>query len=189
MAREKTHQDFPTELGDLTATQYTQLLDLFKDQHEKLKSNRDRLDERREEADRDELTGLYNRRGLDRRTRGRDWGYWVVCDLNGFKTAQDSHPDGHAYGDRILVEFTAWLLETSRRDDIVGRSGGDEFAIWVETRQGALRLRNAVREWVSRDDAVACAAGLGDTLESADAALYMHKKTIREQEEAEEQGL
>ena len=141
----------------------------------------DRADRLMMEADTDCLTGLLNRRGLERRTHGRDWGWFVVADLDGFKRAQDSH-GGHAYGDAILVEFAEFLLTNTRqrefpaRDLLAARTGGDEFTIWTETRAGALRIKEAIREWTSKDGAVSASAGIGETTDAADAACYAAKK-------------
>lgn len=176
--KELTYEDFPKDMAELTATQYTRLLQYCAMQQETLDSTRDRLDHRRDEADRDLLTGLWNRRGLERRTKARDWGWWVAIDLNGFKAAQDEHDDGHAYGDRILVEFSAFVSDITRRDDITGRVGGDEFLIWTETREAAMRIRDTIRWWKSRDDRVTASAGLGDIPETAETALYMYKGKI-----------
>lgn len=135
------------------------------------------------EADTDALTGLLNRRGLDRRTKGRDWGWFVCADLDGFKAAQDANPRGHTYGDEVLIEFADFLLMNTRqrdmraRDLLAARKGGDEFAIWCETRTGARRIKEAIRKWSSKDGKVRASAGLGDSIESADGACYSDKLT------------
>lgn len=169
--------DFPSDLDDLTATQYSNLLEYCAKQQNQLSETRDKLDRRRDEAHRHPLTGLWNARGLHARTKDRDWGWWVACDLDSFKKAQDLHDEGHAYGDRILMEFATFLLKTSRRDDIVAHPHGDEFLIWCESREGAMRLKESIREWASQDARVTASAGLGDLPETADTALYMNKKT------------
>lgn len=149
--------------------------------------HRERLAEEREDAlrmqaDTDSLTGLLNRRGLARRTSGRDWGFFVVVDLDSFKRAQDAHHEGHAYGDRILLEFTDFLLTNTRRGDMrardimCSRTGGDEFTIWCETRVGAHRIKDMIRGWYSEDHQVTASAGIGKDTEAADAAMYLHKQ-------------
>lgn len=168
-------QDFPQDLGSLTATQYRSLLELCERQDRQLEETRECLDRRRDEADRSDVTGLWNARGLRRRTQGRDWGWWVACDLNHFKAAQDTHEDGHAYGDRILVEFAKFLQDSSRREDVVAHLHGDEFLVWCETRAGAVRLKEVVRAWASQDGRVTASAGVGDLPETADAAMYLTK--------------
>lgn len=157
----------------LTATRYRDLLAEM-DRHVELE---DALDCARIEADTDPLTGLLNRRGLERRTAARDWGWFVAIDLDGFKSAQDHHPDGHSYGDGILRELAAFLRDSIRSGDVLAsRKGGDEFLVWVETRAGARRIRDAVRAWRSADGKVGASAGLGRTPDAADAACYLDKK-------------
>ena len=83
----------------------------------------------------DELTGLLNRRGflaqLDRALasarRGGPHGILMICDLDGFKSINDSH--GHLVGDEVLCQIGALLARHVRRSDTVARLGGDEFAI------------------------------------------------------------
>jgi len=81
----------------------------------------------------DELTGLYNRRGFmlhANRALGRaaDEGHAVVLaffDMDRFKAINDAH--GHLAGDQALREVATLLRRTLRRDDVLGRFGGDEF--------------------------------------------------------------
>ncbi len=51
----------------------------------------------------------------------------LFFDLNGFKAINDNY--GHALGDAIIVAFSKTLAANIRESDIVGRVGGDEFAI------------------------------------------------------------
>lgn len=154
----------------LTATALLRRIEL-------LEADRDRWQEL---AETDALTGLPNRRALERRTHARD-GWFVLCDLNGFKAAQDAHLDGHAYGDDILREFGDFLDSSTRdgrgraADRVSARVGGDEFVVWCATRHGARRIKERVRTWRSKDGKVGCAAGFGKTIEAADAAMYLSK--------------
>ncbi len=85
------------------------------------------------EATRDPLTGLYNRRYVERRLseeidRARRTGEplsVVMLDLDLFKEINDRN--GHAVGDRVLKRFADMLCLCLRAHDIVGRVGGDEF--------------------------------------------------------------
>lgn len=92
---------------------------------------------------RDELTGLYNRRGLleladqqirvaERERRGF---ILVFADMDGMKRVNDTF--GHRQGDRAIVDAAAILRTTFRASDIVGRLGGDEFAIIMPEEPGA----------------------------------------------------
>lgn len=161
---------------ELTRTAFVQM-------KEALLAAEERADNHMMAADTDCLTGLLNRRGLQRRTLNRDWGFYVAADLNGFKVAQDGHPEGHEYGNRILVEFSDFIMDNTRqrdmraRDILASRTGGDEFTIWTETRAGARRIKHAIREWVSKDGKVTSSAGMGETASAADAACYLNKPT------------
>tara|TARA_R110002167_G_C12707228_1_gene655101 strand:- start:12583 stop:13092 length:510 start_codon:yes stop_codon:yes gene_type:complete len=135
-------------------------------------------------AETDSLTELPNRRQLERRTDARD-GWFVMCDLAGFKNAQDTHPDGHSYGDRILQEFADFLEGSTRtgrgrsEDRVAARTGGDEFIVWCPSRHGARRIKQLVRAWVSGDGRVAARAGMGKDIASADAAMYISRELPR----------
>lgn len=88
-----------------------------------------------EQAVRDPLTGLYNRRFFDEalsqnietaRRYGRELSL-VIFDLDDFKVVNDSR--GHQAGDAVLKKFALLLQNTARKADIVCRIGGDEFAV------------------------------------------------------------
>ena len=86
----------------------------------------------RDQAERDWLTGLYNRRFLARefaQPSGRfgDMLSVAVVDLDHFKTVNDRF--GHAIGDQVLVRAAVLLLDTMRASDVVVRSGGEEFLL------------------------------------------------------------
>lgn len=83
----------------------------------------------------DSLTGLPNRRAIEewasRQLSGAArYGYpfWVVmADLDHFKRVNDSY--GHEAGDNVLKAFSEILKRNSRRSDICGRVGGEEFLL------------------------------------------------------------
>lgn len=83
------------------------------------------------EAGVDPLTGAGNRRLLDwtlkELDRRDDHVVAVVVDLDGFKQVNDLH--GHGVGDEILRELALRLVAASRPDDVVIRTGGDEFLL------------------------------------------------------------
>ena len=89
----------------------------------------------KQEALTDYLTGLYNRRGFmtlgeDRLQLAARLGKTLVClflDLDGFKDVNDTL--GHDEGDTLLRETADVLRETFRASDLIGRIGGDEFAV------------------------------------------------------------
>jgi diguanylate cyclase (GGDEF)-like protein len=82
---------------------------------------------------RDELTGLYNRRGLFRKAAEQIDGarrmqqrlLLVFADLDDLKQINDRL--GHSAGDRALVETAALMRQTFRASDVLARLGGDEF--------------------------------------------------------------
>ncbi len=84
---------------------------------------------------RDELTGLYNRRGwfvlaeheLERARRAHSARVLLFVDLDGLKQVNDKL--GHREGDRAIADAARVLQSASRSSDIVGRLGGDEFVL------------------------------------------------------------
>ncbi|MBU1375323.1 MAG: GGDEF domain-containing protein [Alphaproteobacteria bacterium] len=94
-----------------------------------------RLDEAEGLADRDALTPLLNRRAFVRelsraRTAAQRYGFplsLVYFDLDGFKGLNDRL--GHAAGDAALQAVAERLSANVRDSDVVGRMGGDEFAV------------------------------------------------------------
>lgn len=92
-------------------------------------------------ADRDPLTGLANRRALDRRVdelSGQPFAV-IVCDLDSFKPVNDQH--GHAAGDEVLRAVAARLMQQCRDKDLVVRPGGDEFVVVLPGLLSEERLR------------------------------------------------
>lgn len=86
-------------------------------------------------AERDSLTGLYNRRQFmrmaemelvraDRMPRGTSL---LMVDLDYFKKVNDQH--GHPAGDGVLQQVAGILMSSVRASDLVGRMGGEEFIV------------------------------------------------------------
>jgi diguanylate cyclase (GGDEF)-like protein/PAS domain S-box-containing protein len=90
----------------------------------------------------DELTGLNNRRGffsfglqqLKIAKRLKKDCYLVFLDIDNLKEVNDAH--GHAAGDQLLQAVAAILRKILRESDVVGRMGGDEFAILAMRSRG-----------------------------------------------------
>ncbi len=134
----------------------------------------------------DELTGLGNRRSVDRRLEDLKVGdSLAVLDLDHFKELNDSA--GHAAGDECLRRFAADVKATLRESDYAARLGGDEFLL-VLPNAGANapavveRLR---RRWSAHERLVGFSAGIAvrqadeapsATLARADQALYLAKR-------------
>jgi diguanylate cyclase (GGDEF)-like protein len=83
----------------------------------------------------DALTGVYNRRYIDRRlveeiARARRQGYRISCmyiDIDYFKQVNDSV--GHQGGDEVLREVASRIRAELRVSDALGRIGGEEFLV------------------------------------------------------------
>jgi len=83
----------------------------------------------------DALTGVYNRRYIDRRlveeiARARRQGYRISCmviDIDHFKQVNDSV--GHQAGDEVLREVAARIRAELRMSDALARFGGEEFVV------------------------------------------------------------
>lgn len=107
-----------------------------------------------EAAATDALTGLYNRRQLERIQnemfdRAYRYGEQLACvmlDMDGFKKLNDNH--GHATGDTVLVAMGAALHSQMRRADVAARYGGDEFVLLLPhtDEQEAMMAVDRLRE-------------------------------------------
>jgi len=123
-------------------------LDELKSEVNRLKA---RLDEAEGLADRDALTPLLNRRAFVRelgraRTAAQRYGFalsLVYFDLDGFKALNDRL--GHAAGDAALRAVAERLNANVRESDVVGRMGGDEFAVvLVQADQATAEAKAAI---------------------------------------------
>lgn len=89
----------------------------------------------REKAERDVLTGLYNRGAARARIsemlEEQAYGAMVMLDLDNFKNLNDTL--GHQQGDEALREVADILRHNTRQGDVVCRLGGDEFALYLPT--------------------------------------------------------
>jgi diguanylate cyclase (GGDEF)-like protein/PAS domain S-box-containing protein len=161
----------------------------------------------RRQATRDPLTGLQNRRQMDealdreiRRAARRHRQVVVfMVDIDHFKTVNDRF--GHEAGDLVLREVAQCLRGQVRREDDVFRYGGEEFLVLMPECElhDVLPRAEAIREAVSRLDAVAGGRAVGrltvsvgaaafpqhghtaaDLLRAADAALYQAKQAGRD---------
>ncbi|MEC9407115.1 MAG: GGDEF domain-containing protein [Pseudomonadota bacterium] len=160
---------------------------------------------------RDPLTQLRNRRGFDADAR-RIWAMArrqqqsvgvAMIDIDHFKQLNDAW--GHAAGDRMLTRLADVLrVQAARRPmDLIGRVGGEEFAVlWHDLPAGTVveqaeRVRRAVAELElehPRDRAVSISIGctqliprgdltVSDALAVADSALYRAKSGGRDRVE------
>lgn len=87
------------------------------------------------QAERDHLTGLYNKGATEylisnvlQESKNTDrLQAFIIMDLDNFKAINDNF--GHSTGDEVLREVSRKLKEIFRNTDIVGRIGGDEFVV------------------------------------------------------------
>jgi two-component system cell cycle response regulator len=155
----------------------------------------------------DSLTGLYNRRFMEKQlsalansaaNRGKPLAILVI-DVDYFKSINDNH--GHDAGDRVLQELSARIKDGLRNLDLPCRTGGEEFIVVLPDTDNtvALRIGERLRKLVSLKPfnagaktgpmnitvsiGVASFEGINDTTESllkrADQALYQAKRDGR----------
>ena len=153
-----------------------------------------KVNEERELARTDELTGLANRRKflaeLDLLLRKE--GTLLILDLDGFKEVNDKY--GHDVGDQLLRLIAHRFTRTLSGDSLLARLGGDEFGVVIYGdakvgREAALALRaslsypfNLSIGEISVGVSIGSAANSAemsskeDLLRSADAAMYTAKR-------------
>jgi two-component system, cell cycle response regulator len=160
----------------------------------------------------DSLTGLPNRRAIDfwasrelSAAVRHDFPIWVVvADLDQFKSINDTH--GHDAGDDVLKSFAEILKSNTRRSNICGRLGGEEFLVvitHVEKENAAVAIERIRKQFAAQRFTVAGhtfgvtasfgIAGIratvrpdfGDLVTRADAALYAAKRQGRNRVEFE----
>lgn len=174
-----------------------------------LKEQNAELEAQRELATKDPLTGAYNRRGFEeavgkispempegseRRGTAPEPVSLLHLDIDNFKEVNDLY--GHPAGDAVLKQLAEFLTARTRKNDLVGRLGGEEFAIALngaEEQKAYNAFYNKERECAELAfDAningerirVTLSGGLAEmkpgedltaTLERADKALYESK--------------
>ena len=138
------------------ATKNRQLADAHYELERRTRELEALRDQLREQAERDWLTGLHNRRyfarRLERLAAEHDGGALslAVVDLDHFKEINDRF--GHDVGDHVLVRVASLLSDVLRQSDVAIRSGGEEFLILMpatETNAAAAccaRIRERIRE-------------------------------------------
>ena len=96
----------------------------------------------------DLLTGLSNKIATERKIKEyikespNELGMMFVIDIDNFKKINDTM--GHAFGDEVLRTLGKHIGENFRVTDIIGRTGGDEFTIFLKSlKDDAITLREA----------------------------------------------
>ncbi|MCX7172009.1 MAG: diguanylate cyclase [Proteobacteria bacterium] len=155
---------------------------------------------------RDSLTGLFNHTTLEeqlerevaRATRRRTQLSFAMLDIDHFKQVNDTY--GHPIGDRVIKSLALLLKQRLRKTDIVGRYGGEEFAVIFGDADAAtaVRLMNVIRSDFAQlkhlagdmEFSVTFSCGIADIshfgdpariCEAADKALYQAKHAGRNQ--------
>lgn len=153
----------------------------------------------------DELTGLANRRNVEKRIAWRidhqQMFSVAILDVNDFKQINDRH--GHLAGDDLLRQFAQELSANMRSTDLVGRWSGDEFVVVLDCNLGnAVAQMDRMRQWVFGNYTVQLPAGgapvkisveasigvaqwqAGESLQQlvsrADSAMYKQKKLAKQ---------
>ncbi|MGN0312318.1 MAG: GGDEF domain-containing protein [Lachnospiraceae bacterium] len=105
-------------------------------------------------ANRDALTGVYNRRyliGMIQDWMSKEHNHFsaVLIDIDNFKMLNDNY--GHLYGDEILVEMARLMKEQMKDKGIVARYGGEEFMLLFECsdRQTVLETMDRIRTGIA----------------------------------------
>lgn len=164
----------------------------------------------------DPLSGCYNRRGFEqqfrrelaRAARSHTDIALLAIDLDHFKQVNDTH--GHLVGDRVIAEAGELLRANARADDVVARTGGEEFMILAPntSQDGAQHLALRVveafrrRSFVEPAPRVSVTVSVGvvadaipnddiaeDLRARADEALYAAKRSGRNRVVLWSQGL
>ena len=122
---------------------------------------------------------------------------FLMLDLDHFKEKNDRF--GHLVGDVVLKEVASILKSNLREIDIIGRYGGEEFAIVLSGtgKEGAFQVAGRIREGIegavfkAYDEVVSSTVSIGISvfpddavnsdalIEAADKALYKAKETGR----------
>lgn len=154
-------------------------------------------------ADRDQLTGCFNRTFLQNHITDLKSGYdealctLIYIDVDRFKLINDVH--GHEAGDTVLKTITARALGVIRSADILVRLGGDEFVVVLHQQiaerdilTDVERIRKAISKpiWLGTSKVEIgvsmgvtqfnpCNAAFADVIRNADLALYAAKSRGR----------
>ncbi len=135
-------------------------------------------DELSRQANRDELTGLANRRALNsaalEAVSSEQPACLVMIDLDGFKGVNDTL--GHPVGDALLRQVATRLRSATRSDELLARLGGDEFAVLAANVPGrdaaealGARLQHALADPIEiADQQVAIGASIGIAIGDAE---------------------
>ena len=174
--------------NDIKALAYVKDIDKQKNEEIRLKLK----------AERDTLTGLYNKGTteklindfLNSEEASLGMHAFLIVDIDNFKSVNDNL--GHVFGDKVLFEVSKNLKPIFRKDDIVGRIGGDEFTIFIKslTKDLIIKITNDILNDASKikvkdNHKITLSIGIAftddstklykDLFSKADKALYLSK--------------
>lgn len=103
-------------------------------------------------SEHDMLTGLYNKATAEKLVSDflkfnddkKGMHAFIIIDVDNFKLVNDNF--GHAFGDAVLSQVAGKIAELFREDDIVGRIGGDEFAVLMKNIPSGKLAESKARE-------------------------------------------
>ncbi len=196
------HQD--TLMSDSTAQEVKALFSSLGTLGNQLREQTSLSQKWQRQSEEDPLTHLFNRRAFDELASrlllqaNREHPAWLIMmDVDHFKKINDTW--GHPTGDKVLVALATTLKKFSRPGDVIGRLGGEEFAVAFRTPGHedvtgyTTRIQNEIRELrfegpkgevFSITASFGVASGwqreLNDVLAEADAALYEAKNSGRD---------
>ena len=112
--------------------------------------------ELQEQAYRDSLTNLYNRRYFNKiattimnlkERKKQDIGI-IMLDIDNFKLVNDKY--GHNIGDKVLMHLSSLLVKHTRKSDIVARIGGEEFVVLLPNTglKESVNIASKIRKFV-----------------------------------------
>ena len=156
-------------------------------------------------AQRDSLTGLYNKKNTEEQINAflqeaqpEVHHAFFIMDMDCFKQINDKY--GHATGDQALEAFGSLLQSYFRQSDILGRIGGDEFVVFMKHVKNAENASTRAKELLTKLHALAVgnmerpmSASIGlvmapdegdcymELYQKADHALYQAKKRGKNQ--------
>lgn len=132
----------------------------LEDSTKEIEQLRENLQQVTTEAQRDGLTGLFNRRTFERMMEENMLSAMhektelclVILDVDHFKKFNDTY--GHLLGDEVLKIVARTLTDTVKGRDVVGRFGGEEFVVLLPATplEGAMRVADVIRQSIANKE-------------------------------------
>lgn len=145
------------QIDDDTAEEVQELFSSLGTLGEKLHEDALRSRQYQRESEEDPLTHLYNRRAFTTQANARISqsskalpAWLIMLDVDRFKSINDNW--GHPMGDEVLVALANTLQKCSRPEDVVGRLGGEEFAVLLlaKTADEVARYASTIQQEIRK---------------------------------------